>query len=207
MNEDEILNGVETELAGLDTAPAVPEMPTLNLSLSLSDEDLEGSESQYKHIPAGTRTDFRVYSITQEPHEKNGVNTVKWAVILEAVSDEWGPGKKVREFLRFTPQESFRWGPFLKAIGAIEGAGSVDMSIFQGEKHKDFEDVIVSAKVMGYSWKGEGFPRSYGKGAKPIPQDGTAYFEDLGYYQRAEVRQESGGESDGLSEFDPTSYL
>lgn len=205
MNEDEILNGVENELAGLDAA--VPEMPTLNLSLSLSDEDLEGSESLYTHIPANTRTDFRVYSITQEPYEKNGVHTVKWTVILEAVSDEWGPGKKVRDYLRFTPQESFRWGPFLKAVGAIEGAGDVDMSIFQGENHKRFEDVTVSAKVMGYSWKGEGFPRSYGKGAKPVPQDGTAYYEDLGYYQKAEAPAQGAGESDGLSEFDPTNYM
>jgi hypothetical protein len=209
VNEDEILNGVENELAGLDAA--VPEMPTLNLSLSLSDEDLEGSETLYTHIPAGKRTDFRVYSITPQPHfdKKNNRPAVRWDIVLEAVSDEWGPGKKVRDRLRFTPQEAFRWGPFLKAIGAVEGPGAVDMTLFNGERHTEFEDAVVSAKVLGYTWKnvqGE-YCRSHGNGRKEVPRDGTAYFEELGYYQKAEGPSEPQGESDGLTEFDPTNYM
>lgn len=189
-------------------------LPTINFSLSLTDEDLAGGQTTtYVPIPAGVRTDFEVYSLEQKPWtNKHGQATVKWDLILRTVEDTWGARKQVREQLRFQPSENFNWGPFLKAIGLIQGSGSVDMSIFN-DPAPLVEGKIVSAKVKGYTWKDaqENYQRSHGKSRKPVPTDGTPYYEEVGYYEPAKgLLSDEGDElADELADstFSPDEYL
>lgn len=181
-----------------DEAAAAPVMPSLNLNLSLSDEDLEGpTESVYKPIPVGTRTDFEIYQVEQKPWtNKHGLATVQWRMVLRAEEDTWGSGKQIRHTLRFQPSESFNWGPFLKAIGLVQGAGDVDMKIF--DKPEKVEGLKVSAKVKGYRWQDAqgNYQQSSGpkEKRKPVPQDGTPYFEELGFFEPAAPKSSNSDE-------------
>lgn len=180
-----------------ETAPAVP--TGLNLNLSLSDDDLEGAP-EFKDIPAGTVTTFEIYTVS--PSVTNG--TLKWKVTFRAVEDTWGPGKQVSDFFTFKQSVAWKWGPFLKAAGLIQGSGDIDSKIF--DDPSVIEGRKVQAKVLGYSWKGEGFPRSYGKNAKPVPMDGTRYYEDLGNYKPAPEESDESS-VDGSAEFSEVDYL
>lgn len=180
-----------------ETAPAVP--TGLNLNLSLSDDDLEGAP-EFKDIPAGTVTTFEIYTVS--PSVTNGV--LKWKVTFRAVEDTWGPGKQVSDFFTFKQSVAWKWGPFLKAAGLIQGSGDIDSKIF--DDPSVIEGRKVQAKVLGYSWKGEGFPRSYGKNPKPIPMDGTRYYEDLGNYKPAPEESDESS-ADGSAEFSEVDYL
>lgn len=180
-----------------ETAPAVP--TGLNLNLSLSDDDLEGAP-EFKDIPAGTVTTFEIYTVS--PSVTNG--TLKWKVTFRAVEDTWGPGKQVSDFFTFKQTVAWKWGPFLKAAGLIQGGGDIDSKIF--DDPSVIEGRKVQAKVLGYSWKGEGFPRSYGKNPKPVPTDGTRYYEDLGNYKPAPEESDESS-ADGSAEFSEVDYL
>lgn len=171
----------------------------LNINLSLSDDDLS-TGPEYKKIPAGTVTVFEVYTVA--PSMRNG--TLEWKITLRAEEDTWGPKKQVTEWFKFTQNMAWKWGPFLKAVGLIKGAGNIDPKIF--EKHEEIEGTRVQARVLGYSWKGEGWPKSYGKNAKEVPTDGTPYYEDLGNFKAA-PEQSTEDESLGEAEFDTGDYL
>lgn len=175
----------------------------LNINLSLSDDDLS-TGPEYKKIPANTTTSFEIYAVS--PSMRNGV--LSWKVTFRAVDDTWGPKKQVTEFFNFKQSMAWKWGPFLKATGLIKGSGNIDPKIF--EKHEDIEGTRVQARVLGYSWKGEGFPKSYGNNAKPIPTDGTAYYEDLGNFKPAPVStdaEDEAADARGGAEFDMEDYL
>lgn len=211
-NADEILGLMDDGLSSATTPAAELELPDLNLSLSLTDEDLEQQEIVFKTIERNTRTDFEIYTIEVKPYEKGEIKTIQWRMVLRAVSDQWGPGKQVRYNVRFSPKENFNWGPFLKAIGYLDGAGTVSLQELADPKTIErFEGTIVSAKVVGYSWKTESgsYQRDYGKGRTVRPSTVTTYWEELGYFERSEKKSaaaDSGDELSGLGQFDPSNY-
>lgn len=201
------------EILGLmndEAEAAVPaSMPTISFNLSLTDEDLDsGQSTTYVPIPAGTRTDFEVYSLEQQPWtNKHGEATVRWSMILRTTEDTWGVNKQVRHSLRFQPVESFNWGPFLKAVGLAQGGGDIDMSIFK-DPAALVEGKKVSAKVLGYTWKDMqgNYQRSHGKEnvRKPVPVDGTRYFEELGYFEEAKGLRSDEGDDFADAQADAT---
>jgi hypothetical protein len=205
---DEILGLMDDGLAA-DTAPA-PELPSLNLSLSLTDEDLEQKEIVFKTIPTGTRTDFELYLIEVKPYEKGDIKTIQWAMTLRAVSDEWGSGKQLRYTVRFSPKEKFNWGPFLKAIGYLDGAGTVQLSdLADPNTVARYEGHKISLKILGTQWKDENgsYYRDHGKHRTVRPKHIERFFEEVGYPQRTEAASAPpADELSGLGQFDPSNY-
>jgi len=195
---------------------AAPALPTLNLNLSLSDEDLEQPERvAYVPIPQHTTTNFKVYQVEAKVgQDKNGNSEWRWSVTFKAEEDTWGPGKMVRDFFTFRQSMAWKWGPFLKAVGLIKGAGDIDPAIFNDPSA--IEDVVVSARVAGYSWKQRpgidpAYPRSYGDNKVAVPTDGTKYYEDLADYKPAGLKSDEGEDKaeslDGLAAFSKDEYL
>lgn len=191
-----------------DNEAAAPALPTLNLNLSLSDEDLEQPERvQYVPIPQHTITNFRIYQVEVVPatNQATGEPELKWKVTYKTEEDTWGPGKMVKDFFLFRQSMSWKWGPFLKAAGLVKGTGDIDPAVFNDPTA--IEDVVISARVLGYSWTARQgidpkFPRSYGNKRVPVPTDGTRFFEDLGDYKPAGLKSAEGEDKDEAAELD-----
>lgn len=166
--------------------------------LNLSDEDLDAQSAQYVPIPAGTITQFRVYEV-ETTTSSNG--NPQWKLSLRTVEDTWGPNKQVSSFMTFSPKNAFIWGPFLKGLEMVQASGSVNIGKLDPES---LVGKIVQARVQGYSWKDASgsYHRSYGKNKKPIPTDGTPYYEELTGWK---LHKED--EEEGMSAFSSDSFI